>query len=87
MKQLNQALTVCIWIVALTYVIFTRSLSAFLIWWGDNGDKVLTRLVQFIILFIDAIGNTYYAGKNFRRWSSVKFAQVSDYFFYQLTVA
>lgn len=85
MKQLNQVLTVCIWTVAVLYVIFTRTLSAFLIWWSDNGDKTLTAIVRFVFHFVDAIGEFYYAGRDLRRWTSAKSTQVADYFYFQLT--
>ena len=83
MKTLNRVLNVCVTVAAVVYVVLGRVLTQAILWWSENGEIVKTRIVQFILLTMDAIGACYYAGKGFRIWVNNTQTKVQDFLYYQ----
>ena len=83
MKTLNQVLTICLTVAAVLYVVLGRVLSQAILWWSENGETVMTRIVQFVFYTLDAIGACYYAGKSFRIWVNNTQNKVQDFLYFQ----
>jgi hypothetical protein len=77
-KALNVIATLTAIIVAVATYVYT----ALLLWWEDNGEVTITRVVQFTFWFIDAVGATYHAGVNSRPVVNRLTARVADGIFY-----
>ncbi len=58
--------------------------TALLLFWEDNGDTILTSVVRFTFILMDACGSVYYAGRKLRPVANRYCALAADSAFYQL---
>jgi hypothetical protein len=83
MKTLSSIFYFIVTAFAVVYTVVTFVLNHAILWWMENGDKTLTRIVRFILLTLDVIGEVYYAGKDFRIFINHIFNKVLDFLYFQ----
>ncbi len=80
-KVINFSATIAAVIIGVcSYVI-----TALQLWWEDNGEVTVTRLIRFTFWIIDAVGATYYAGVTCRPIINYWVARIADTVLYNLT--
>ena len=64
--------------------IITYCTTALQLFWLDNGERIMTRAFQTVIIAADFAGNCYYAGRDCRRFASTASARIMDRVYYSL---
>ena len=72
-------------IAAVIVGVITYAITALQLFWCEHGETILTRIVQFTVIFIDACGTVYYWGVNSRPVINRYCARLADSAFYALT--
>jgi hypothetical protein len=62
--------------------VITYCTTALQLFWLDNGERIMTRAFQTVIIAADFAGNCYYAGRNFRPVIDRWVAQLADRIYY-----
>ncbi len=69
---------------AIVVGVVTYIVTALQLFWCEHGDTILTAIVRFTFILMDACGSVYYAGRNFRPVANRYCALATDSAFYQL---
>ena len=62
--------------------VITYCTTALQLFWLDNGERIMTRAFQTVIIAADFAGNCYYAGRNFSPVIDRWVAQLADRIYY-----
>jgi hypothetical protein len=71
-------------IAAIITGVVTYLITALQLFWLDNGERIIINAVRLTFIIIDAIGATYYLGRNLRPTVNRLVAQLADGVYYMV---
>lgn len=84
MKAIQQVQEFFIIASAVVYAVTSYVWTAFLLWWNDNGENVLSTSICLIFNFVDVIADIVFDVQSVYRWVKFNLYRFTDSVYFQL---